>query len=118
MSLRTTSTTRPLTIIWCCSVLILLLNQFKNLIRQVFVLYERTDRVADLPLLDPVAAPAILFRSLDGGVQGDGQLLILSKIIVQGPPGTGIQQFGIGYAGRVLHLGREIDDVCKVLLVF
>src|SRR5437763_15276342 len=105
MFLRTTSTTRPLTVIWCFSVLILMLHQFKNLICQGLFLQDLLDRIADFPLLDLVATPAILFGSLDCSIHCDGQLLIFSKVIVQRPPGTGIQQFWIGYsAGRVLHL--------------
>src|SRR5690242_5456203 len=118
MSLRTTSTTRSLTIIWCFSVLILILHQFKNLIRQDLILQDLPDCVAHLSLLDPVAAPAILFRSLDGGVQSNGQLLIFFEIIVQRPPGAGIQQFWIGHAGWVLHLVGKFNDSRQVLLVF
>src|SRR6266852_2213508 len=116
MSLRTTSTTSPLTVIWCFSVLILMLHQFKNLIHQGLFLQDLLDRVPDFPLLDLVATPTILFRSLDGSIQGDGELLIFSKIIVQRPPGAGIQQFWIGYAGRILHLVGEFNDSSQILL--
>src|SRR5437899_1467639 len=60
MSLRTTSTTRPLTIIWCFSVLILILHQFKNLIHQGLISQDLLDRISDFPLLDLVATPTIL----------------------------------------------------------
>src|SRR6266566_1287761 len=118
MSLRTTSTTRPLMVIWCFSVLILMLHQFKNLICQGLFLQDFLDRIADFPLLDLVATPTILFRSLDGSIQGDSELLIFPKIIVQRPPGTRIQQFWIGYAGRVLHLVGKFNDSSQILLVF
>src|SRR5437764_10819761 len=118
MSLRTTSMTRSLTIIWCFSVLILLLHYFKDLICQGLILQDPLDRIPDFPLLDLVATPTILFRSLDDSIQGDGQLLIFSKIIVQRPPGAGIQQFWIGYACRVLHQVGKFNDSCQILLVF
>ena len=59
-----------------------MLHQFKNLICQDLFLQDLLDRIADFPLLDLVATPTILFGLLDCSIQGDGQLLIFSKIIV------------------------------------
>src|SRR6266699_1022002 len=119
MSLRTTSTTRPCTVIWCFSVLILILHEFKNLIRQSLFVQDLLDRIADFSLLDPVATPSILFRVLDCSIQVNGELLIISKIIIERPLGTSIQRFGIGCpAGRVLHLPGEFNNSRQVLLIF
>src|ERR1700730_10070875 len=119
MFLRTTSTTRPLMVIWCFSVLILMLHQFKNLICQGLFLQDFLDRIADFPLLDLVTTPTILFGLLDDPIQIDGKLLIIAKIIIQRPLSTSIQRFWIGYsAGRVLHLPGEFNDASQILLVF
>src|SRR5712692_3403654 len=118
MSLRTTSTTRPCTVIWCFSVLILILHEFKNLIRQSLFLQDLLDRIADFSLLDPVATPTILFGVLDGSIQVDSESLIISKIIIQRPLSTSIQRFWIGCpAGRVLHLPGEFNDFRQIVLV-
>src|SRR6266853_5055042 len=119
MSLRTTSTTRPCTVIWCFSVLILILHEFKNLIRQGLIWHDVADRIADFSFLDSVATPSILFGVLDCSIQADGELLIISKIIIQRPLGTSIQRFWIGCpAGRVLHLPGKFNDSRQIVLVF
>src|SRR6266480_4021042 len=119
MSLRTTSTTRPCTVIWCFSVLILILHKFKNLIRQGLIWHDVADRIADFSLLDPVSTPTIFLGVLDGSIQVDSESLIISKIIIQRPLGTSIQRFWIGCpAGRVLHPPGEFNDFRRILLVF
>src|SRR5438270_9189753 len=119
MFLRTTSTTRSLTVIWCFSVLILILHELENFICLGVILQDFADRIENFPLLELVATPTILLRFLDFSIQGDGELFIISKIIVQRPPGTSIQQFWIGCpAGRILHLPGKVNDSRQVLLVF
>src|SRR6266496_4942196 len=119
MFLRTTSTIRPLTVIWCRSVLILILHNLQYLICLLIICQNIAYCVANFPLLDLVATPAILFGALDHGIQGDGKLLIVAKVIIQHAPGTGIQRRWIGRStGRILHLVGEGDDTREVLLVF
>src|SRR6266581_536030 len=119
MFLRTTSTTRPLTVIWCFSVLILILHYFKNLIRQGLIWQDVANGISHFPLLDPATTPTILFGSLNCSIHLDGELLIFSKIIVQRPLGTGIQRLWIGCpADRVLHLPGKFNDASQILLVF
>src|SRR6266566_401261 len=119
MFLRTTSTTRPLTVIWCFSVFILILHYFKNLIRQGIIWQDVANCIADFSLLDLATTPTILFGSLDFSIHLDGELLIFAKVIVERPLGRGIQRFWIGCpASWVLHLPGKFNDASQILLVF